>query len=310
VIGLFDISAGLRDKFGRLSERVLINAGRIFFDGEEVHNALTDAIVRFYSDGNDDFEPLVFFMEKIETNPMQHSREQLFRWLSKHNFAIAPDGDIVAYKGLDADGRSSFSGEALVNGQLVKGRIPNKPHTIIEMPRSKVVHDPKVGCSVGLHVANWAFASDFADRNTTVQVKVNPRDVVSVPTDAHDQKMRVSRYRVLKRVTAEHKTALFVPDPERTARVVEAIKAKPKKEAKASNKAEAEAKAKAQKSSLPEFYEEFRKKHFVQLPVSELRWLAREWEIKGRSVKGADLPSLLADEAKARRSWNVKNFGY
>ena len=61
------------------------------------------------------------------------------------------------------------------------------------MPRGEVQHDPESGCSTGLHVGTYAYAQGYA-RAALLTVHVNPRDVVSVPTDCDAEKMRVCRY--------------------------------------------------------------------------------------------------------------------
>lgn len=295
---LFDVSVAIGGHFTRLSERVTANRGRLYMDGVEVDSALGRAILRYYLEGNDDLRALVNFMEKIETNRSPHSRKHLFRWMSKHNFAICPDGDFIAYKGIDLNDMSTTSGRAIVNGRVINGCIPNVADTVIEMPRNEVTFDPRNGCSTGLHVANWAFAVSWSQR--TVRVKVNPRDVVSVPVDSNAQKMRVCRYRVLNIVTAEDRTALYVNDPERTAKLVEkqvqvALPAVPAKRKKAGTKKPVELK-------FPKYYEDFRKAHFDACAYAELRWLAKEWETRvGSSPTKSHLVARLTTAAAGRR---------
>jgi hypothetical protein len=202
VVDLFDLSATAQRRFERLSERVSVSNGRIYFDGEEVDNALTQQVVRFINQGVEDFKPLVLFFEKVQTNPNPHSREQLYRWLNDRDFTINQDGNIIGYKGVKVvrDGdettyESISHGTAISNGVTYTGAIPNPIGAVVEMPRSEVQHNPEIGCHTGLHVGTWNYASDFA-RGAVLTVEVNPRDVVSVPTDCQDQKMRVCRYTV------------------------------------------------------------------------------------------------------------------
>jgi hypothetical protein len=211
VISLFDTSQAVADRFENLSERVTVANGRVYFDGDEVNNALTKQIVRFLQEDLGDWQPLVLFMENVAQNPNEHSREQLYRWLSQHEFPINENGHIVAYKGVtqpDEDGIawSIHSGRATVNGEVYTGRIPNEIGSVVEMPRLDVHHDPGVGCSTGLHAGTWNYASGFG-QGTTLTVAINPRDVVSVPTDCEDQKVRVCRYYVEDVVTDPYYSA-------------------------------------------------------------------------------------------------------
>ena len=202
IVELFDVAETVATKFERLdgSTRVTVANGRVYFDGDEVDNTLTKQIVRFLSDGVEDWRPLVRFMEKVMDNPEPHSREQLYGWLG-HDFTITDAGNIVGYKGVRTDGRSIHSGKAIRNSELVSGNIPNEPGDIIEMPRSEVAFDPAAACSYGLHVGTYEYAHGFA-QGKLLKVLVDPRDVVSVPTDSNAQKMRVCRYRVINTIDA------------------------------------------------------------------------------------------------------------
>lgn len=306
VRALFDVGVRLIQKFSRLSERVTVATGKLFFDGDEMNNELAQAILRFNAEGNEDFNPLVNFLEKIEQNPNPHSRDHLFRWLKNKSFGICPDGDFIAYKGVHQNDNSSNSGTAIVNGETVKGQIPNKADTIIEMPRSQVMFDPAQGCSTGLHAGNWGYASSFVSGGKVLRVKINPRDVVSVPVDSSEQKLRVCRYKVMNVVKAQDKELLYVPDYERTAKVpVKPVKPEPK-----AKKEPAESAPKGKRTVqtvYPEYYEQFKKNHFETCTQKELAWLAKEWEIEGATskTKKEELVAALVKEARARlKTWD------
>lgn len=212
VLDLFDAAATAATKFERLSDRITSANGRLYLDGEEVDNSLTQQVVRFIGEGMDDWKPLVRFFENVQMNPNAHSRENLYRWLSDRDFTITEEGLIVGYKGVrpgQSDGEffSINSGRAIVDGEVHTGSIPNKTGSIVEMPRSEVAFDPGVGCSTGLHVGTYEYANGFA-RGALLEVHVHPRDVVSVPTDSGDAKMRVCRYRVVDTIDAPYTVAV------------------------------------------------------------------------------------------------------
>lgn len=184
-------------EFRKVTDRVSVNYGTVTFDGDEVDNSLTQAILRAMREGND-FTPLVNFMEKVYQNPNRHSRESLYTWLADRPFTITQDGDLIAYKGVNSNLTSTHSGPGIVNGVVANGHLDNSVGNVVEMKRSSVQHDPSQSCSVGLHVASWDYASSWSP--TRLKVLVNPRDVVSVPTDSNLQKMRVCRYKVLSLV--------------------------------------------------------------------------------------------------------------
>lgn len=190
----------------KLSERITFAGGSILFDGDKISTAVADHIVRIFTEGNEaDWKPLVNFLEKVATNPSRQSREHLYHFIEANGMTIHEDGDLIAYKGVQPDGYSTRAGYGIVNGQvfgevdaegrLLKGeKLLNEVGSVIEIPRSMVDDNRGVACSTGLHVGAYSYAASFAAKLLTV--KVNPRDVVSVPNDSNDQKVRVSRYLV------------------------------------------------------------------------------------------------------------------
>lgn len=206
VLGLFDVAEEVSKRFEPLSERVSVQNGAVYFDGDQVDDTITRQVVRFLEEGENDWLPLVAFMENVANNPQEQSREQLYDWLRDRNFTITDDGCFIAYKGLTEDYKSTRSGPGIVNGEEVNGYLDNSPGNSVEIARSLVHHDPNSSCASGLHVGTHAFAKSWS-RGKFVEVKVNPRDVVSVPHDSSSQKIRVCRYLVLGDATNEIQSA-------------------------------------------------------------------------------------------------------
>jgi hypothetical protein len=214
VLDLFDVTKVISKKFEVLSERISVRNGRIYLDGDEVNNTLTEQILRFLDNG-DDFEPLVKFYDRLAQNPDQGSVDQLFRWLQSHDFTITTDGKIIGYKGVEqcnSGYQSVRSGKAIVNGQEHVGQIPNNLGDVVEMPRSEVTFDPYMTCSHGLHVGTYDYAKSWGD--VVLKVLVDPRDVVSVPTDSAGQKLRTCRYTVLEVINGKIDSPLISVDKE------------------------------------------------------------------------------------------------
>lgn len=203
---LADQSGPVARVFEPITERLTVAGGRLYFDGDEVHGSIASHILRAIE--FDSAEPWPFaevrFLEKVQQNPEQHSRDQLYDWLQAHEFTITDEGDIVGYKGVVKDGddlRSGSSGRAIVDGVEHTGQIPNPVGATVTMPRGSVQHNPGSSCSTGLHVGTFDYAQGFA-RGALLKVYVNPRDVVSVPTDAGGEKVRVCRYVVAEVIEA------------------------------------------------------------------------------------------------------------
>lgn len=194
----------------RLSERVAFDGANILFDGDVVADAIAEHILRIVKEGGnpDSYKALVAFMEKLYTNPSESSRNSLYDFIVRHNITIDPDGDFYAYKGVKSDLGSVWEGFGIVDGVSMNGSLPNKPGSILEIPRSKVNADNAIGCGTGLHAGTYAYAEGWA-RGVLLLVKINPRDVVSVPSCSSYQKLRTCRYKVISQTTQQTKATTY-----------------------------------------------------------------------------------------------------
>lgn len=224
VLDLLDIPGTIANRFDRLSERVTVKGNSIYVDGDPLSNGISEIIMRHFTEGVEDWKPVVAFLEKVQTNVNEHSREQLHGYIERNQISLTDSGDIVFYKGVkkstDKDGKTVYrptrTGYGIVDGVEYQNEyLPQYVGSTVEMPRNKVKHDPQATCNVGLHAATFDFAKSFGECNACLEIHVNPRDVVSVPN--HGNKIRCCRYVIVSEVEIP-KTALIVP----------AAKAKPK----------------------------------------------------------------------------------
>jgi len=169
-----------------LGDRFEVGENTVKFNGEEVHGTLVRRIIDCHRDGLPT-EPLLKFFENLEANPSFRAREELYDFLAHRNMPITPDGCFLAYKSV----RSDFTDHHT-------GKFSNRVGTVLEMERRKVDDDRDNGCSYGFHAGSLEYATTFGggDRRVLI-VKVNPADVVSVPTDCECQKLRTCRYEVV-----------------------------------------------------------------------------------------------------------------
>lgn len=165
--------------------------------GDPVEEVVLAAAIRL-TNSDADLAPLGAFLRRLERNPSQASRSQLFGWLKAGGFTVTTDGLIVGYKSVRADGCSAHVGREPVtvqaqdgSVQTVTGRVPYPVGATVWMARDLVDDDRDSSCSVGLHVGTHSYAAHFCER--MLVVLVDPADVVSVPTDSRAQKMRVCR---------------------------------------------------------------------------------------------------------------------
>src|SRR5579885_459587 len=174
-----------------------VKDGRVLVRGVPAPKVLGDKIIRFSKEGLP-YQPLVKFAENLQANPSFRAVNELYSFLEKNEHAITEEGKFIAYKRVRSDFKDIHS-----------GTFDNTPGNVLEMPRNQVNEDPNQTCSNGLHVANWdyahtKFASNDAATDVMLEVEVNPADVVSVPVDYNNSKMRVCRYKVLNVVTTPY----------------------------------------------------------------------------------------------------------
>jgi hypothetical protein len=176
--------------------KFVVRNGRILVDGVMAPHALSNKILQFSEEGLP-YEPLLKFAKNLQLNPSFRSLNQLFEFLEKNDHPITDTGCFIAYKKV----QSNFL-------DVHSGTFDNSVGNVVEMPRNQVNEDPNVTCSEGLHVANFDYASNFYSGGLMLEVEVNPADVVAVPVDYNQAKMRVCKYKVLSVVDQEVSTPL------------------------------------------------------------------------------------------------------
>jgi hypothetical protein len=88
----------------------------------------------------------------------------------------------------------------------------NAPGQVLEMERNEVDDDQNRTCSTGLHFCSESYLSCFGDSTSrTVIVKINPRDVVSIPNDYNNAKGRACRYEVVGELGVNPEEAFTAP---------------------------------------------------------------------------------------------------
>lgn len=168
-----------------------VSEGVVYFNGEPLHNAVTERILRMISEGFEDTSPMINFLSNLMENPSARARQELYRFLSSNHLPITSDGYFLAYKNVDDNYRDKHT-----------GTFDNSVGSICEMSRSLVMDDPNVTCAEGLHFCSMEYLNGmWGHSGHTMVVKINPRDVVSIPVDYNNSKGRTCRYEVI----AEHK---------------------------------------------------------------------------------------------------------
>ena len=163
---------------------VEVQGDKLFWRGAEMHNALTTRMISMLQEGFP-VEPLVLFMENLMSNPSKRAVDELYGFLEKNNLPITPDGHFLAYKKVRSDYMDCHS-----------GTFDNSVGKVCEMERNQVDDDKDRTCSAGLHFCSQEYLNHFGGEHTMI-LKINPRDVVSIPSDYNNSKGRCSRYEVI-----------------------------------------------------------------------------------------------------------------
>lgn len=208
-----------------------------------VPGLLAERILEFI-DKNYPLEALINFWKNLQRNPSQRSIEAVYEFIERNGITITNTGYCVFYKGVrvasgntsnlkagtagyyrDKEGKArrpngSFASRNEIDAYLTNGKVDtsmakyvdchsgtfdNSPGLVVSMPREKVDDNGDHGCSFGLHVGAYSYASTFGP--VTLKVLVNPEDVVSVPKDCNYQKIRVCKYFVAEVINEEVKEA-------------------------------------------------------------------------------------------------------
>ena len=147
-------------------------------------------------------EPLVLFVENLMENPSRRAVQELYGFLEKNSLPITPDGHFLAYKKVRDDYKDIHS-----------GTMDNSVGQIVEMERNAVDDDKDRTCSTGLHFCSQDYLPHFGTGpgNRVVILKINPRDVVSIPSDYNDSKGRACRYEVIDELEVDAGDAFTAP---------------------------------------------------------------------------------------------------
>lgn len=166
--------------------RVAVSDKEVRFDGQTVHGAIANRIVEFIMSG-DDIEPLALFLDRLMNNPTVSARDDLYEWLQSGNAPFTPDGCFLAFKAVRHDYKDKHT-----------GTLDNSVGQVVSMPRDQVDAERSNECSRGLHFCSHDYLRTFySSGDKIVIVKIDPADVVAIPTDYNRQKGRAWRYEVV-----------------------------------------------------------------------------------------------------------------
>lgn len=193
----FDAVPRLLDLKGRLISEsnggIYLLNGMLRCDKYDIPATLATRIVEMFRQGFSTTR-LTMFLENLMQNPNESGTivDEIYSFLEKSNLPLTADGHFLAYKMVSTDFKDLFS-----------GKMDNSVGTVVEMDRSKCDFNRGRTCSSGLHFCSEAYLGHYGTRGSdqVVIVKVNPRDVTSIPNDYNDAKGRACRYEIVEAIS-------------------------------------------------------------------------------------------------------------
>lgn len=189
-----------------------VRDGEVYYQGEIMRNGLTRRILEMVGEGFD-ADPLTKFLGKLMDNPSKTAVDELYSWLEGTNLPITEDGCFMAYKKVGEDYLDYYTGKVLnkpaefmtdadleyiKNTQGVVSVEVTDGVTTVSMPRNKVDDNRDRTCSQGLHFCSLSYLPHYhGGRGRVLLVKVDPADVVSIPSDYDNAKGRAWRYQIV-----------------------------------------------------------------------------------------------------------------
>lgn len=177
---------------------VSIQGETLFWKGKELNTGLSVRMIQMLQEGFP-IEPMVNFMENLYKNPSHRAVTELYGFLEKNALPITPDGHFLAYKKVRANYFDVHS-----------GTMDNSVGNVVEMERHEVNDNKDETCSTGLHFCGMSYLGSFGGERTVI-VKINPADVVSIPSDYNEAKGRACRYEVIGELNVNPEDAFTKP---------------------------------------------------------------------------------------------------
>jgi hypothetical protein len=187
-------AVNIRQAVVKMSQgKIELDGTTLKYDGRPLHGALVSRILTVIK-GAGDAAPLLTFLENLMQNPSKRAVDELYGFMEVCDLPITVDGHFLAYKKVRNDYTSVHDGKT-------DNSIGAKP----SMPRNAVNDNKDETCSTGLHFCSESYLSHFGGERIVV-LKINPADVVSIPTDYNNAKGRACTYEIVGELKTNDRT--------------------------------------------------------------------------------------------------------
>jgi len=189
VEALLDVSEHIRNF---VDSRLTVTDGLIEFEGRSIGERMSEYMFRIM-DENITIDPLIKFIVNLRENPSLRAVNELYTFMNANQLPLTPDGHFLAYKFVTDDYKDCHT-----------GKIDNSVGATPSMPRNTVDDNKEQTCSEGLHFCSMEYLKGGWGHRWMV-VKINPRDVVSIPVDYNNTKGRCCAYEVISELDKPEK---------------------------------------------------------------------------------------------------------
>ena len=188
---------------------VHVEKGELTWQGVPMPDLFTDRILQMRKEGFN-IDPMLNFLDNMNDNPSDKAIVELFDFMQNKHLPIPDDGHFLAYKAVSPDIKDIYT-----------GNFDNSVGSEVSIDRSKVDSNRDKHCSAGLHVGAIDYVKSYGGidldedndgGNQIVICKVNPADVVSVPSDARFQMLRCCKYEVVSLFNDIFQTSVHMTD--------------------------------------------------------------------------------------------------
>ncbi len=173
----------------------------VLWNGEPLHSTAARRLFEIKAAGFDT-TPIKNFLKNCQENPFPQVVEKLYDFLESRGMPLTEDGCFLGYKYCNENYYDSHTGKTykfFPYTHVVATNIENK---------GKICDLNGEECSgQGIHVGNFEYSGHHAN---VVYVKVNPKDVLSVPVGVNAKKIRVWELDVLGRTDGQQHQAVVV----------------------------------------------------------------------------------------------------
>ncbi len=198
---------------------VTISGSQVKWHGEPLHSSIGNRIIWMLGEGFD-LKPMVAFIDNLKRNPSKTAVEELYLFLEQNTLPITEDGHFIAYKMVKDDYTDVYTGTVLNKPAAAwteeeKATLTKKPlscgkddSVYIHVRRGNVIHSMRRNrvddnrhntCSDGLHFCSAGYLGKYSGERIVI-LKINPKNVVSIPPDYNNSKGRCCEYQVIDEI--------------------------------------------------------------------------------------------------------------